>query len=347
MKILVKVSNWVGDVVMNLPALDALRARYPDAEIVALARPWVKHLFHFRQDLVNRTLIFEDSLMKQPVALKRFIQMLRAERFDFGVALTRHFKGAFLLCAAGVPTRIGFSTLASRPFLNRPLSRDKMPRDRHQSINYVELLSRAGKIECEHIPPRLHTDEELNQQLRQKFLQRAAGPLLVVHPGAAYGPAKAWLPERFGEVCQWFLRAYGGQAVVLGMPVEQDVSRINAQVSAQGYLDLVGKCNLRESIALTSLADMVLSNDSGMMHVAGAFERPQVAVFGPTDVKSTFPLNPQAKTLQHAVPCSPCKHRICPIGHDCMVGIQVAEVTTAVEGLMAKNGWSLRSVHAV
>lgn len=335
MKIAVKVSNWVGDVVMNLPALDALRAHYPSAEIVAIARPWVKHLFHFRKDLVDRTIVFEDAIMKRPLELKRYIASLRAERFDLGVALTRHFKGAFLLRAAGIPVRIGFSTAASRLFLNRPLSRGTLPRDRHQSLNYLDLLAQAGGIVSDPVPPRLSPDLELNQQLSEKFLGGdRRGPLLVVHPGAAYGTAKRWFPERFGDVCQWFLETYGGHVAVLGMPIEQDVSRINARVTATGYLDLIGKCNLKESIAFTSLADMVLSNDSGMMHVAGAFQRPQVAIFGPTDVKATFPLNPKAKTLIHEVACSPCKHRVCPIGHDCMKGIEVSQVAATVQSLM-------------
>jgi len=93
---------------------------------------------------------------------------------------------------------------------------------------------------------------------------------------------------------------------------------------------LIGKCDLKESIGFTSMANIVISNDSGMMHVAGAFGVPQVAIFGPTDVKATFPLNPKADILHHPVPCSPCKHRVCPIGHDCMKAVTVDEVSTAV-----------------
>lgn len=337
MKIAVKVTNWVGDVVMNLPALEVIREHYPNAEIVAIARGWVKHLFYFRKDLVDRVVIFDDKSMKGLGQLWAFGKSLREEKFDIGIALTRHFKGAFLLWAAGIPQRIGFSTAPSRLFLNRPLSREVLPKNRHQSMNYVDLLRKAGGMEAEDRPPRLIQDGELAKNLRETYLpEGASGPLMVLHPGAAYGSAKQWYPERFGQMAQSFLENHGGHVVTLGMPHEQDGAAIAANVSHPGYVDLIGKCNLKESIGFTSIADVVVTNDSGMMHVAGAFGISQVAIFGPTDVTATFPLNPKAEILHHKVSCSPCKHRECPIGHDCMKAITVDQVSDAVTAQLSQ-----------
>jgi heptosyltransferase-2 len=337
MKIAVKVTNWVGDVVMNLPALEILRENHPDAEIVAIARPWVEDLLAYRKDLVDRVILFDDrKQVKGLRALYRFGQGLKAEKFDMGVALTRHFKGAFLLWAAGIPERIGFATLPSRPFLNRSLNREILPKGgRHQSQNYVDLLRIAGGMETGESErrPRLFQDEKSTTELTAKFLEGRKGPYLVIHPGAAYGTSKCWLPERFGEVSDQFLAQTGGTVIILGVPDERPAAEgILAKVKHEGLVDLVGNSSLADSIGLTSMADMVISNDSGMMHVAAAFGIPQVAIFGPTHVDATFPFSDLATVLHHPVPCSPCSHRVCPKEeHYCMTAVKTEEVT----GVMA------------
>jgi len=337
-KIAVRVPNWIGDLVMSLPALDVLRAHFPEAEIVALARPWVKETLAFRPDLIDRCLDFDDKQRDKGLrGLIRFGRGLKAEGFDLGVSFTKHLKGAAMLWLGGVPLRLGFSGPETRLFLNRRLPHRRLPqRDRHASHNYLDLLE-VLDLRAESRPlPRLDRNEDLNRQVAERFLAAAPRPLLAIHAGAAYGTAKRWPPERYAEVCREILRRRGGSIALLGVASEQDVNDAIADaVGDERLFNLCGRTSLKESLALISLADAFLSNDSGLMHAAGAFGLPQTAIFGPTDVTSTYPLNPKARVLYKGAPCSPCFLRHCPIGHDCMKAIESAETAKAVDATLA------------
>ena len=334
MKIAVRVCNWIGDVIMNLPALEALRGHYPDAEIVAVARPWVADILAFRADLVDRYITFEDKKpLMGPLAFWKFTRRLRAERFDMAVVFTKHLKGALMTWMAGIPVRVGMGSLETRWFLNRGISFGRLPKTgRHQSQNYLDLLAHAGvpvDYECQ---PRLQPDEDMSAAMAARYLPGRPRPWLVVHAGASYGTAKRWAPERFAQVCRDSIAAFGGTVVLLGVEVETEVNdQVAGLVDHPNLVNLCGRTSLRESLAMISRADVFLSNDSGLMHVAGAFQRPQVAVFGPTDVRSTFPNNHEAAVLHHQVTCSPCYLRHCPIGHDCMKGVGTTAVWSAVK----------------
>ncbi len=337
-KIAVRVCNWIGDLVMNLPALDQLRAHFPDAEIVAIARPWVKDALAFRADLVDRCLDFDDKgELKSLSGFYRFCKGLREERFDLGLAFTKHFKGAAMLWLARVPVRAGFSVPESALFLNRRLPRRRLPkRHRHSAHDCLDLLETLGLELAARPRPRLDRDPALNRLVAEKFLGGLARPLLAIHAGAAYGTAKRWDPDRYAEVCRHFLERRGGSVILLGVAAEQEVNdAIAAMVNAPGLRNLCGQTCLKESIALISSADGFLSNDSGLMHVAAAFGTPQTAIFGPTDVTATYPDSPVARVLYRQVPCSPCFRRHCPIGHDCMKAIQPEEAVAAVDAMLA------------
>ncbi|CAM2068230.1 lipopolysaccharide heptosyltransferase II [Sulfidibacter corallicola] len=341
-KIAVRVSNWIGDVIMNLPGLEMLRHHYPDAEIVAIARPWVRGILSFRPDLVDRCIDFDDrGEAKSPLGFWRFARGLREERFDMAVVFTKHLKGALMMWVAGIPVRVGFGTAETRWFLNGHIMRKSLPKTgRHQSRDYLELLERAGSLApIEPSPlPRLDLDENLARQVRETFLAGAAGPVLAVHAGAAFGTAKRWSAEGYAETCRRFLERTGGTVILLGVPAEAEVNTlIEETVADPGLRNLCGKTSLPESVALISVSDGFLSNDSGLMHVAAAFAKPQVAVFGPTDIAATFPLNERARTVYHKVDCSPCFLRDCPIGHDCMKAVTPDEVSGEVNRLFSSK----------
>ena len=196
MKIAVRVTNWIGDVVMNLPGLEILRENFPEAEISAIARPWVRGILSFRSDLVDRVIPFDDHGSDQGVrAFWRFCRNLRRERFDLGLAFTAHIKGALMLRLAGIPVRAGFATPETTLFLNRRLDRKTLPvGTRHQSENYLDLMRTAGLAVPRRPIPRLQPDPVLAAEVGQSFLQAHSGPLLVVHAGAAYVRQNAGSP---------------------------------------------------------------------------------------------------------------------------------------------------------
>ena len=321
---------------MNLPALELLRTHYPEGEIVAIARPWVADLLQFRQDLVDRFIRFDDvKNIKGPLSFARFAAGLGKEGFDQSFVFTSHIKGALMMALARVPVRVGIGTPETRFFLTKSIPKKKFPKGtRHQSENYLDLMAAAGLEVGKRLPPRLNPDPELQQALREKFLAGSQTPFMAVHAGAAYGSAKRWFPNRFAEVCKSFIKQEKGRVLLLGVPSESEVNdEITHLVGSESLINLCGQTSLKESIGLISLARFFLSNDSGLMHVAAAFGIPQVAIFGPTDVHSTYPHNPMATAIHEPVSCSPCFKRHCPIGHDCMKAVEVDRVTQAIHKL--------------
>jgi len=342
-KIAVRLTNWIGDVVMNVPALEILRENFPEAEITAIARPWVQGVLEFRPNLVDRWIVYDDRGSDRGAAgFFRFCRGLRSQEFDLGVAFTNHIKGALMLRLAGIPVRAGFANLETAPFLNRRLRRRSLHAvARHQSEDYLDLMAVAGLAVSRRPLPRLEPDPALAARVADRLNLAGAGPLLAVHAGAAYGTAKRWLPERYAVVCERIIRERGGRVALLGVAAEKDVNRaIAAAVDLPALHNLCGRTSLSESLALISAADAFLSNDSGLMHAAAAFAIPQVAIFGPTDVTATYPNNPRARTLYQKVPCSPCFRRHCPIGHDCMRAIAADAVLASLEDVLASAAHS-------
>ncbi|CAM2008875.1 lipopolysaccharide heptosyltransferase II [Acanthopleuribacter pedis] len=337
-KIAVRVPNWIGDVIMAVPALEQLRAAYPDAEIIAVARPWVKDLLMWRGDLINRCLDFDDKGKHKGLpGLWRFGRALAREQCDLGVVLTKHFKGAFVFAVAGIPRRIGFATPETRWFLHGALARKSLPKTgRHQSCDYTDLLAHTSNIPTpsEPLPPRLVAEDPRRDAAQAKFLADLPKPWLMVHAGAAFGTAKRWDSAGYRDVCRAFVDRTGGGVVLLGVKAEaEENTTIATGLPERHGRNLCAATSLSESLALIASADFFLSNDSGLMHAAAAFGVPQVAIFGPTDINATFPFNEKARTVYHRVDCSPCFQRHCPIGHDCMKAVKVDEVTANLAAL--------------
>jgi len=338
MKIVVRVNNWIGDVIMNIPALEALRQEYPDAEIVAIARPWVTEILQFRADLVNRCIGFDDKgEMRGISGILAISRQLRKEKFDLGVVFTKHLKGALMLALAGIPKRIGLKTPETKLFLNGGISFAALPkRGRHQSLNYMDVVRSGLNLDGPAQKPRLEPNKVRMQSSFAKHLGGFEGPYLLVHAGAAYGTAKRWSAEGYASVIARYLATHGGTAALLGVKSEEEVNaRIEAEVDDARLVNLCGKTKLYESLDLISGADAFLSNDSGLMHAAAGFGVPQVAIFGPTDARATFPNSDKAEVVRHEVECSPCFKRHCPIGHECMKGVTSQAVWQALEARLS------------
>jgi heptosyltransferase-2 len=318
-RLMVRATNWIGDAVMSLPAMRCLRGVFPGAQITLVARPWVADLYA-RESSIDRVILYPPA--KGLGARREFARRLRAERFDAAVMLQNAFDAAWMAWMAKIPVRIGYRRDARGWLLTHCVTVPE-PGDipRHERFYYLELLRRAGLIE------RFPKSEEIRlagiDQAREAGLKRlrelgiAGGPL-GISPGAAYGNAKRWLPERFAEVAR---RVPGGGAVlVFGSAGERELC---AQVAAQipGARNLAGETSLREFIDLAAACRLFLTNDSGAMHIASALGVPTVTVFGATDDTTTGPTGPLARVVRAHAECSPCLLRECPIDHRCMTAV--------------------------
>ena len=333
MKILIRATNWIGDAVLSLPAIRAVRARYPAAELCVLARRWVAGVYEGEKS-VDRILNLQGAPgVRDTQAKWRAVQELRRERFDLAIALPNSFESALLLWLAAIPRRVGYARDGRSLLLTQavPTSQpDYVPR--HQRFYYLELLRRAGIIDELPVVPDIRFDGVESSRSRGEVLIAARGanlPVIGVSPGAAFGGAKRWLPERFAAAARRGVEKTGASVLVFGSQAEQQLC--GEVAAACGGINLAGQTTLREFIDMTAACTVFLSNDSGAMHIAAALGIPLVAVFGPTDETATGPVGPAACMLRQPVECAPCLKRECPIDHRCMTRVTAEMV--AIEAL--------------
>lgn len=322
-----RATNWLGDAVMSLPALRSIREIFPHAHIAVLARPWVAGLYE-RETSIDRVIPY--TAQKGLAAKRRFAAGLRRERFDAAILLQNAFDAALIAWMAGIPERIGYRRDGRGWLLTRAIPVPE-PGDipRHQRFYYLELLRRAGWIE--RFPPAGAIRLAGADAAREAGLARlgesgAAPPALGISPGAAYGDAKRWLPERFAAAA----RACAPASVLLfGSAGERDLCEtVAGHLRADGIAvrNLAGRTTLGEFIDWAAACRLFLTNDSGAMHVASALGVPTVAVFGATDDAATGPTGPLARVVRAHAECSPCLLRDCPIDHRCMTAVTAEAV---------------------
>jgi heptosyltransferase-2 len=334
-KILVRATNWVGDAVMSIPALEALRARWPEAEITIAGRDSIVDLYR-GQPFADRLLGLGAAAGGAAGAVERATAPLRRERFDLGLVLPNSFASAWLMLRAGARERVGYSRDARRWLLTQPIP---VPRPGetppHECYYYLELLRRAGWLSqlprVERV--RLRIDREAATRAEAKLRGLGAGGLRVaLAAGASYGAAKCWAAERYAEVADRLIERCGASVVLFGTPAEREIGQRIAGAMRQEPLNLVGQTGVAELAALLGACNLFVGNDSGAMHVAAAVGLPVVAVFGSTDPDGTAPVTPDRAVVRHRVSCSPCFLRYCPVDHRCMTRIAVDEVYDAVRG---------------
>jgi heptosyltransferase-2 len=341
MKILVRATNWVGDAVMCIPALEAIRAHAPQAEIAILARPWVADIYR-DQGYADRLLIFDSTGRHAgPFGVECLASELRAERFDCAVLLQNAFEAAWLAWRAGIPERIGYARDARGWLLTRAVA---LPRPgqtpAHEAYYYLELLRRAGWLgalpEVQHIALRV-TPAALDQAegVLQRSGARANALRLALAPGAAYGSAKCWSPDRFAQLADRLVSDFDADVIIFGAASERDVAERIATRMRKRPVMLVGQTKIGELPALFARCGLFVGNDSGAMHVAAAVGLPVVAVFGPTDPNGTAPVTSRRTLLQQRVSCSPCFLRHCPLDHRCMTRVEIEAVYAAARDWVA------------
>jgi heptosyltransferase-2 len=326
---------------MAVPALQQLRARYPAAHIAILAKPWVAGLYG-REPFCDELIPYEAPRgwtgWRAKWALAR---RLRQKKFDCAIVLPNAFEAAVLVWAAGIPTRIGYARDGRGLFLTRTI-RTPRPGEipAHQRFWYLELLKRAGLIEGYATSGSIRMAEAGAAALkgREGFAKRSIeAPVIGVSPGAAYGGAKRWLPDRFAESAILLARERDAAVAVFGSSEEAQICETVRQgVERAGVrcVNFAGTTTLSEFIELAAACEIFLTNDSGPMHIASALAVPTVAIFGATDDIATGPTGPLSRVVREPVECSPCLLRECPIDHRCMERVSAGRVTRVALSLV-------------
>lgn len=340
-RILVRATNWVGDAVMSLPALASVRRRFPNAHIAILARPWVAGLYRFEP--------FADEIIPyQPVGGVRgaadriaAARLLRAKAFDCALLLQNAFDAALVAFLAGIPRRIGYARDGRSPLLTTAIpvpSAGEIPA--HESFYYLELLRRAGWLDSMPAEALIRLEGAGRARLagRARFdAQSWSGPVIGVSPGAAFGTAKQWLPDRFAESASLLAQSMGARVALFGSEAERVLcEQVQEQISMNGVeaRNFAGRTSLEEFIECAAACALMLTNDSGAMHIASALAVPTVTVFGATNHVTTGPTGPRARIVRIPADCAPCQLRHCPIDHRCMTGVGSEMVVEAARELI-------------
>ena len=340
-RILVRATNWVGDAVMSIPALQHLREQHPQAHIAILARPWVAGLYG-REAFCDQLIPYEAprgfSGLRQKSNVARQLKDLQ---FDCSILLQNAFEAAVLVWLARIPHRIGYARDGRGIFLTQSVPVPK-PGEiaRHQRFYYLELLKRSGLISSYQTSGqiRLSGASDAAREGRQRFAAASIfEPVIGVAPGAAYGGAKRWLPERFAQTAVRLAEERRASVAVFGSRDELAICEaVREQVEGAGKrcLNFAGATTLAEFIELAAACDIFLTNDSGPMHIASALGVPTVAIFGATDDIATGPTGASSSVVRQPVECSPCLLRECPIDHRCMTLVSADQVAQAALSLV-------------
>lgn len=334
------------------PALRGLQRLFPEAQIALLVKPAVADLFAGHPAL-TRVLTYDSNGKHAGLPGKWILAgQLRQQGFDLSVLFQNAFEAAFLTFLAGVPRRYGYATDGRSLLLSHPVA----PPDRralvHQVRYYWDLLKPLG-LTGDPPAPELVVFPEEEQAMAGRFAQggvTASDVVIGVNPGSTYGEAKRWFPERFAEVTERLCRTMRESreqqvsVIILGAKGEERLGReIAARLSSRSLV-LSGATTIRELMAALKRCAMLLTNDTGPMHIASAFKIPVVAIFGPTDWRTTSPFGDAHAIVRQPVDCAPCLLRECPIDHRCMTRVTVDQVyeaaTKQLSGLSGLSGSS-------
>lgn len=336
--IIIRMPTWLGDLVMATPILEDVRKKWPEATITAMCASHVAPLLKYDPN-VDEILTF-----KKPKGwIHRWhhfevISTLRYGKYDLGILLTSTFSSYWWFWQGKVSNRIGFKGTLSNGLifanwlLNKGVSLPKNKENQHQVKTYKALLEPLG-IPISATYPRLYLEPEERLAAKERLTLQGCNPaekiVIGINPGAAYGSAKCWLPDRFRAVIRKLLENPSVAIVCFGDNKGALLLDEICQGLGPRVLNYAGKTSIRELMALLSECSVILTNDSGPMHIAAALDIPLVALFGSTSDIKTGP-SPSGVVINKHANCSPCYKRECPIDFRCMTHIEVQEVYQAI-----------------
>ncbi|MEJ2203578.1 MAG: lipopolysaccharide heptosyltransferase II [Gemmatimonadota bacterium] len=324
MKILIVGPAWVGDMVMAHTLVQTLVARHEDPEIVMLAPPASQPIAARMPEVAESIPLDVRHGRLDWGVRRRMAKEMKSRRFEVAFVLPNSFKSALIPFWARVPRRVGWHGESRYGILNDR----RMAPERHALMieRYMALAwPPAADLPRPYPRPRLLVDEVNRETLRDRLKLASDGPVTILCPGSEYGPAKRWPPRHYATLARALLDS-GQHVWLVGSPRDAVVCA-EIQAQASGVVDLSGRTSLLDAVDVLSLAEVVVSNDSGLMHVACALDRRVVALFGSTSPDYTPPLSDRATVLKKDLECSPCFQRQCPLGHtDCLVTLEPEQV---------------------
>lgn len=333
---------------MSIPALRELRRARPDAHIALAVRPWVRAIYD-HADYIDEIIPYDRQNSDGGLRWLAWIDRLRRRRFDSALLLQNAFEAALMTRLAAIPRRIGYAGDFRGRLLTDALVR-RTTRPRHQIYDYLDLLTLSGLSPRDYATGDFHPD--LSIRLPGRIVARARQRLadcgilpgqtvVAISPGAFFGAAKRWFPERYAELGNR-LAGEGARIVLVGSSGEVSLAETIAAAMKPSPVVLTGKTTLGELMAVLASCDLLVTNDSGPMHLGCALGIPLLALFGSTDDEATGPLSPQARWIHKHAECSPCLLRECPIDLRCFDRISVDEVFAECMAILQKQGSGVR-----
>jgi heptosyltransferase-2 len=320
---------------MMLPALASVREGLPGRHLAVLTKPWVADLFS-GLPLIDEVIFYESPGRHAGIRGKwNLARELRQKRFDLAVLFQNAFEAALLAWLAGIPHRAGYDTDARGALLTDAVPVNGKVKKGHQVDYYRAMTAGLGFPSAPSapvLPLPAGRREEAERILNARGL-KGERPLIGFAPGAAYGPAKQWFPERFAALGDRFSREWGARLLIFGSPADRETAARLKRSARSEMTDFTGETALGQAIGLIARCRLFVSNDSGLMHVAAALGVPVVAIFGSTDPAKTGPLAKNSRVVCRPLPCAPCLKPRCPGKRECLEEITVDEVYAAARGL--------------
>ena len=341
--ILIIAPNWIGDAVMTQPLLATLKSQYPDSKIDVLASNWVAPIYRACTEVND--VIEADFQHKQLQwgLRKQLAKDLQSKNYQACFVLPNSLKSAIIPWLANIPFRIGYRGELRFGLINvaldNPSKVNRPPMVEHY-LALSQLLSDGESLAAGPLTPKLNVASAANQSTNKKLSDANIDPnsVFVFCPGAEYGPTKRWPAAHFTALANSLTQAHSNANIILlGGKGDHSLAEEILQQSQnrKNIHNWCGSTSLDEAIALIGIAKAVVSNDSGLMHIAAALKTPQVAIFGSSDPAHTPPLSENAKVIWLNLPCSPCHKKECPLGHlKCLKDILPQQVFATLNTLL-------------
>ena len=344
-RVVVRGTNWVGDSIMTVPALRALRRVLPDANITLAIRPGARGIFS-EADFIDDVLVYD---RKGPLSVIPQIREWKRRKFDLAVLFQNAFEAALIPFLAGVPLRLGYATESRQALLSHPLALPDWRSSRHEVFYYLYVITALEQMLfgtssiCEADPDASIQISENRKAEATDLLHvhgvREDALVVAICPGSINSRAKRWPAEAYAALADRLIDS-NRQVLLIGSKDEVDVSEDVLSRMRNRPVVLTGKTSLDQITAVLSAVDLIVTNDTGPAHIGAALGRPTIVIFGPTNPLTTRPFSPVAEILRHPPDCAPCMLRDCPIDHRCMTAITVDEVFERSHALLKRGSFA-------
>ena len=341
-RVVVRGTSWVGDAVMTVPALRALRRLLPDAHLTLATRSFAKGVFD-GADYLDDLLLYDSGPGKFRSGLAQAREW-RSRQFDLAIILPNAFEAALIALLGRVRFRLGYGTQGRSLLLSHRVSVPEWRDARHESFYYLNIIAKLdqllnGQSTILDQAPAFELKVSSDRGAEALDLLRVQGMrnghrLVALCPGSINSRAKRWPADSYAALADRLMEELDADVVLIGSADELEVSLAVSKRMRHQPMVLTGKTDLAQAVAVLSEVDLLVTNDTGPAHVAAALGRPTLVIFGPTNPVTTRPLSPAAEIVRHPPDCSPCMLRDCPIDHRCMTTITPDAVFDRVTAIL-------------